>query len=229
MMRVLHSSEACSCSACNGLSSKLVCCVSLLCLSAPLTSFAQATAGALELTPYGGYRFGGTFEDKDLDASAELDDTTAFGLILNLRESDNTQWEVIYARQSTTADVGEFDASASSIDLKLHSVQLGGTYIGDGKLARPYLAATLGGTYVSPGAADLNSDTFWSFSIGTGLQVFPDKRLGMRLEARAWGTFIGSDSRLFCSSGPQGGLCAITVSGDMLWQVETFAGIVFRF
>ncbi len=101
--------------------------------------------------------------------------------------------------------------------------------MGDGELARPYLAATLGGTYISPDAEGLKSDTFWSFSIGTGLQVFPAKHLGLRLEARAWGTLLSSSSSLFCSSGPDGGACAIAVSGEMLWQVETFAGVVFRF
>ncbi len=224
-------SAASSCSACSGRSTRAAhgWLFGLLLLAAPLISFAQTSPGNFEITPYGGFRFGGTFEDEDLDASAELDDDASFGLILNLRESGNTQWELIYARQSTAADVTDFTFSSASINLDLQSVQLGGTYMGDGELARPYLAATLGGTHISPDAAGLKSDTFWSFSVGTGLQVFPTHNLGLRLEARAWGTLLSSNSSLFCSSGPQGGLCAIAVSGDMLWQIETFAGLVFRF
>ena len=224
-------SAAFSCSACSGRSTNVVhgWLLCLLLFAAPLTSFAQSSPGNFEITPYGGYRFGGTFEDEDLDASAELDDDASFGLILNLRESGNTQWEVIYSRQSTAADVSDFTFASPSIDLDLQSLQLGGTYMGDGELARPYLAATLGGTHITPDAAGLKSDTFWSFSVGTGLQVFPTRNLGLRLEARAWGTLLSSNSSLFCSSGPQGGLCAIAVSGDMLWQIETFAGVVLRF
>lgn len=192
-------------------------------------AFAQASPGNFEITPYGGFRFGGTFEDIDADLSAELDDDASFGLILNLRESANTQWELIYAQQNTAVDTSEFTFSDPSIDVQLQSLQLGGTYMGDGQRARPYVAATVGGTYISPDFPDLDSDTFWSFSIGAGLQAFPTNRLGLRLEARLWGTLLSSDSDLFCSSGPQGGACAITVDGDALWQVETFAGVVFRF
>ena len=230
-MRVSPLNAVSSCSASSGrttrpFTSLLTCC---LLLAAPATAFTQSSPGRFEVTPYGGYRFGGTFEDQELASTAELADDASVGVIMNLRESENTQWELVYARQSTTADVSDFSFASPSVDLDLQSLQLGGTYLGDGTLARPYLAATLGGTHISPDAGELNSDTFWSFSIGTGLQILPSERLGLRVEARAWGTFISSGSSLFCTSGAQGGLCAIAVSGDMLWQIETFAGVVFRF
>ena len=230
-MRVSPLNAASSCSASNGRTTRpfaalLICC---LFLAAPATGFAQSSPGRFEVTPYVGYRFGGTFEDEQLASTAELADDASAGLIMNLRESGNTQWELVYARQSTTADVSDFSFASPSVDLELQSLQIGGTYLGDGALARPYLAATLGGTYISPDVGGLRSDTFWSFSIGTGLQILPSERLGLRVEARAWGTLISSGSSLFCTSGTQGGTCAIAVSGDMLWQIETFAGIVFRF
>jgi hypothetical protein len=75
----------------------------------------------------------------------------------------------------------------------------------------------------------LNSETFWSFSIGAGLQIRPSDRLGIRLEARAWGTLIESDTTLFCLSGVQGASCGIRMDGRVLWQLETIAGIVVRF
>ncbi len=161
--------------------------------------------------------------------SAELDDAASVGLIVNLRDSADTQWELIYARQSTAADASDFPAIEPSIGLELHNFQLGGTYMGQGTRARPYVVATVGGTHISPDAAELDSDTFWSFSIGGGLQVFPSERLGLRLEARAWGTLLDSNTSLFCSSGLPGGACVITVDGRMLWQFETFAGVVVRF
>ena len=133
----------------------------------------QSSPGNFEITPYGGFRFGGSFEDIDLDQSADVDDDATFGLILNLRESGNTQWELIYSQQNTSVDTTEFSFSEPSLDVDFQSLQIGGTYMGEGQLARPYVAATLGGTYISPGSSELDSDTFWSFSIGGGLQVFP--------------------------------------------------------
>ena len=88
---------------------------------------------------------------------------------------------------------------------------------------RPYLAATLGAARITPRLSGLGDDSFWSFSIGTGLQIRPTARFGIRLEARAWGTLIDSDTRLFCRSGVQVAGCAIRLDGRVLWQIETFS------
>jgi hypothetical protein len=104
--------------------------------------------------------------------------------------------------------------------------QLGGTYQWEGDTLRPYLAATIGGTRVS---APSDSDAFFSGSIGLGLQVFPESRIGIRVEARAWGSLTDSDTDLFCGVSPEENICAIRVDGTVLSQVETFAGVVFRF
>ena len=197
-------------------------------LSIGSTAFAQSP-GNVELTPLVGIAFGGTFADIDADLDAELDDGVHAGLIVNLRHSANTQWELIYSRQSTDVDASEFSPATPTLDVDLQYLQLGGTYLGEGERVRPYLAATLGGTHISPTLGDLDSDTFWSASIGAGLQAFPTQRLGLRLEARVWGTLLTSSTDLFCASGNQGGVCAITVDGDALWQFTTSLGVVFRF
>ena len=162
-------------------------------------AFAQSSPGKFEFTPYGGFRFGGTFEDLDEDLSAELDDDASFGLILNLRESSNTQWELIYAQQNTAVDTSEFTFSDPSIDVELQSLQIGGTYMGEGQRARPYVAATVGGTYISPDFPSLDSDTFWSFSIGAGLQAFPSKRVRSRWTETRFGSLKPSPESYFAS------------------------------
>lgn len=189
---------------------------------------AETSPGTFEITPYGGYRFGGSFDD-DMDRSADLDDDAGYGFILNLRESSNTQWEAIFSRQESSVDTTEFGLADPSIDVELTTFQLGGTYMGEGTRMRPYVAATIGGTHISPDLPTLDSDTFWSGSVGAGLQVFPTQKVGLRLEIRGHGTLLSSSSDLFCSSGPQGGVCAIAIEGNALWQVEVFAGAVFRF
>lgn len=202
----------------------------LVLLTALVAAAAHAQSpGNFEITPFGAATFGGTFKDIDADLDAELDDSGSFGVILNLRESANTQWELIYASQSTDLDTREFGATAPEIDVDIQYLQIGGTYLGEGNRARPYVAATIGGTHISPTLGDLRSDTFWSASIGAGLQVFPSERIGLRLEGRVWGTLLRSSTDLFCSSGSQGGLCAVSVDGDALWQFTALAGVVVRF
>ena len=191
----------------------------------PFDARAEEMRG-IEITPLAGYRFGGTFDVENQDAEWKLDDSASFGLVLNLPHRANTQWEVLYSEQRTDARLNADLGVATRVDLDSQTLQLGGTYLGVGERFRPYLAATIGGTRITSGG---ESDTFLAGSIGVGLQVLPDSRVGIRLEARAYGTLTRSETDLFCRTGPDLNVCAIRVDGKVLGQVETFAGIVFRF
>lgn len=194
-----------------------------------LPALLQAQEATTEITAFGAYRFGGTFEEDDSDASYELNDSPSFGLILNIRHQDPTQWEIFYSQQQTEAEFVGGTAIDPEVDIDLHVLQLGGTYQWDGEVARPYLAFTLGGTHVRTSSADSKSDTFFSGSIGIGMKFLPTSRVGIRVEARAYGTLVSSSTDLFCSTGPDLNICAIRLEGRMLSQVETFAGITVRF
>ena len=201
----------------------------LVALMLVLPASAQAGEAIAEITAFGAYRFGGTFEDDQSDASYELEDSPSFGLILNIRDRDPTQWEIFYSQQRTDAQFSGTSGIDPDVDVEMHVLQLGGTYQWDGEVARPYLAFTLGGTHIRTSAAASNSDTFFSGSIGLGFKFLPTSRFGVRVEARAYGTMIDSSTDLFCSTGPDTNVCAIRVKGKMLSQVETFAGITYRF
>ena len=183
------------------------------------------------MTPYGAYSFGGTFSDIETDATVELQDSGNFGLLLNVRQAANTQWEVIYSQQNTDAEFTSLPAGNESHETTVHYLQGGGTYQGDGEIVRPYLAATIGAAHFDIATDGYDSETFFAFSIGGGLQFWPNNRLGVRLEGRAFATLVRSDSNLFCVSDPANGTagCAIAVAGEVLWQFQAMAGVVFRF
>ena len=182
-----------------------------------------------ELTPFGAYRFGGSFEVDGSNADYELDDSSSYGLIVNFRHQANTQWEILYSRQQSQAELSETTGGDPFVDVDMHILQVGGTYHGDGDTVRPYVAVTIGGTHIEVRSSGTKSDNFLSGSIGIGLQIRANERLGLRLEARAYSTLMNSDTDLFCRTGPDENVCAIRVDGDALGQIETFAGIVFRF
>lgn len=190
---------------------------------------AQAEERDFELTPFGGYRFGGTVEIDGSEGSYKLDDAASIGLLLNWRHGSNTQWELLYAQQSTDAKLRGASGFVPAVKTDMKSLELGGTYRGSNEAAIPYLAVTLGGTHIRTDANGSESDTFFSASIGGGLQLFPTSQFGMRLEARARAILINSNTQLFCRTGPDISVCAIQVAGDTLSQVEAFAGFVFRF
>jgi hypothetical protein len=184
----------------------------------------------VSLTPIGGYTFGGEFEDREGDLAVEVDDAPHVGLILNFRESARTQWEVFYALQQTEADVSELPSGdIDTMDLDIQYLHAGGTYVADGLTARPFLAATVGVTRFDPDPLTFDSENFFSFGIGAGWQLQPTDRVGLRLEARLLGTVLGSETALFCETGPEENICAIESDSDVYWQVQTSLGLVFRF
>jgi len=190
---------------------------------------AQNESFDFELTPFAGARFGGTADVRDSTDSWELDDSSSFGLIVNWRHSGETMWEVIYSNQDTEAQFSAAAPDDEPIDVKLQVLQLGGTYQFEGNKTIPYLVATVGGTHVEVTANGSESDTFVSFSIGGGVLISPNSRVGLRLEGRYLGTVANSDTDLFCRTGPEGGGCAVRIEGDLLSQFEVFAGMVIRF
>ncbi len=184
-----------------------------------------------ELTVFGGYRFGGSINVLDSDATYEVQDSSSFGLIWNHRHQANTQWEVFFSQQQTEVELSDPMIADPVVDVELYTLQLGGTYLWEGDVVRPYLVMTLGGTHIksNPDNGNADSDTFFSGSIGVGFKMQPTRRLGLRFEARAHGVLMRDSTKLFCQTGPDLNVCAIELEGDFLGQLETFAGIVFRF
>ena len=206
--------------------------VLLFALAAPAHA-AEPGEYRFAITPLLGYRTGGDFETDDTDAEVSLDDAAAVGFIINapaeaIDGDAYTEWELYFSRQSA----GIEDAPAGvdpSLDVDISYLLLGGTYVGPGELIRPFLAAGIGAAHLSPDASGYDSDTVFAFGIGGGAQVFPTERFGLRVEVRALGAVVDSDSRIFCASGPEGSACAFSSNGDMLWQWEAFAGLIARF
>ncbi len=99
----------------------------------------------------------------------------------------------------------------------------------DGDNTRPFLALTLGLSQFDPGIIDSNSESFFLASLGGGVQLNATKRLGVRVEARVFTTFVDDDSNIFCASTGEGGGCLIQVDAKILTQWEARAGLVFRF
>ena len=120
-------------------------------------------------------------------------------------------------------------ACAPTIDMDVEYFQFGGTYLFDGDSTRPFIALTLGVTQFDPELADTGSESFFSASFGGGVQIRARERLGIRLEARVFTTFVDDGSNIFCGSIDGAGACLIQLDASTLSQWEARAGLVFRF
>jgi len=69
-------------------------------------------AQQFEVSPFIGYRVGGSFKSIDAGQHVELDDHGSFALALDTRADESTQYELFYGRQST---VLRGDALAPSV------------------------------------------------------------------------------------------------------------------
>jgi opacity protein-like surface antigen len=193
----------------------------------PDTAGAQVPEYRFSVTPFVGYQMGGQFEDDDGGNEVDLNDASSFGLILNAPADDHTEWEIFYSRQSAGLHSATVDIP-SDLDLEVTHVLVGGTYVFDRELFRPFISAGIGAAHLAPDGEGFGSDTVFAFGIGGGAQFFPESRIGLRVEGRALGSVIDSDTSIFCVSNG-GATCSFRASGEILWQFEVFGGLVARF
>jgi hypothetical protein len=203
--------------------------VALLSVCQSTPAAAQGKPLKFEITPYAGYRIGGTFEEEDGDGEFELTDSNALGITLSFNANYNQQYELLYGRQETDVDTQGLFVNDPIIDMDVEYFQFGGAYLADGDEVRPFIALTLGVTHFDPQVADFDSENFFSSSLGGGVIWNTSERLGVRLEARVYMTFLEDDSRIFCESIGGGASCLIQVEATILTQWEARAGLVFRF
>lgn len=201
----------------------IVCCIALL---ASVQTHAELAGGRplIELTPWAGFVTGGDFRDKFTNQQLDLDDSDAVGLNLNISASHNTSWEVDYARQHTKTATPEIPA----IDVTIEKFEIGGTYEFRSDSTRPYAAMTVGASRFDPKSADFRDDTYFSFSLGGGWKFFTDRRVGVTVDARWFGTVVDEDTDVFCLSA-DGLVCLIQTDAGLVSQFRVSVGVNVRF
>ena len=195
--------------------------------SAPATAEQPARAAQqFEVSPFIGYRVGGSFKLVDAGQHVELDDHGSFALALDARADESTQYELFYGRQST---VLRADALAPlSIDVEY--LHIGGTLaLDEAQRVKPYLAGGLGITRFNPDPARGHEDTRFSVSLALGLRVPVSPHFSLRLEGRGLLTPVNTDSALFCRSDQSGALCQVRVRGSASFQFDFLAGAAYAF
>jgi hypothetical protein len=191
-----------------------------------------AMAGTVEITPFAGMTFGGDFTDAVTGKSLSFDDTSSYGIMADFKQAPDPKvpgesWiELYYSRQKTTlkADQGAF-IGEPLFDVNIEYFHVGGTYgAADGKV-KPFVVGTFGATHMTPKGEGLSSETKPSLSLGGGVRMYLTDRLGIRLDARWFGTFFNGGGAVFCSNGA----CLINIQGDVLSQYTANAGLVLAF
>jgi opacity protein-like surface antigen len=193
-------------------------------------STAHAAGPRFEVTPFAGYRMGGSFERPETASSpardVDLDDGSSWGVDLGLYRDGSSFYELLYSTQSTSMDSS--DPTLSRVDVQTDYYQFGGTLLfADEQWMVPYLSLTAGATRFT--ADDYDSETKFSMSLGGGLRLPFNDSVAATLGVRGYLTFIDSDTGFFCVSGGEESGCLVRSSGSTYFQAEAHLGLTLRF
>jgi outer membrane protein with beta-barrel domain len=196
-----------------------------LCLSLPAQAADEPKYNRFEITPFVGYLAGGEFEDPTDGSDRDLDAGTDFGFFANAAADWWRHYEMIYVRQSTKVD------GVEPFDMDVEYLQFGGTVsYPDAEYTHviPYFGMTIGAARFSPDGPGLNDETKFAATIGGGLRIPINERFGVRLDLRAFGTVLNSESDIFCVSS-SGLTCRIKAKGDFFLQYAANLGFTIGF
>jgi hypothetical protein len=185
-----------------------------------------AIVQAVEVTPFVGQRYGGSFADANTGASFQVADASAFGLVFDFDTEPDKQIEILLSRQNTSLSTNDPLFTGNPLfDLTIDYYHLGGLYmLPDYDKVRPFVSGTFGITRMDPKRADLTTETRMSLSLGAGAKIFFTKNLGLRFDVRGIYTALNADTAIFCSGG-----CAIKVNSSGFVQAELTAALMMRF
>ena len=176
-----------------------------------------AMVQAVEVTPFAGQRYGGSFVDANTGATFQVADANAFGLVFDFDTEPDKQIEVLLSRQNTYLSSNDPLFTGNPLfDLTIDYYHIGGLYmLPDYDRVRPFVSGTFGLTRMEPKRADLTTETRLSLSLGAGAKIFFTKNLGLRFDVRGIYTALNADTAIFCSGG-----CAIKVNSSGFVQTE---------
>ncbi len=203
--------------------------VSTLVLAAVLAvpAFARAQT-PVEITPFGGYRFGGDFFELVTGEPVDLDGAPSFGVAVDvpIRDPHGYQIEGLFSHEQANLSVHRQPFGPATIArVTVDHWMGGGLQEFGGEKVRPFLTGMLGLTrYAGQGDNEIR----FALSAGGGVKLFPTRHLGLRLDGRVFATFVDADlGFLACSS--FSGTCLIAFRTDVVFQAEFTAGAVLKF
>ncbi|RLB61752.1 MAG: hypothetical protein DRH08_13460 [Deltaproteobacteria bacterium] len=193
----------------------------VICVTAILLLPSAALAGGgFELTPFVGYQFGGDIETsyQGIYNDISVNSGENFGMAASFDLNPETQIELLYSTQDTSADARRFDGS---FGLTIDYWQISGIYnFNPFDDVRPYVVFGLGATSLRPDG--FSNETKFSGNFGGGVKVFLNDNIGLRLDGRLYATYISSTTA-YCDPYWCYGY------NNSLYQFNVSAGLIVRF
>lgn len=188
----------------------------------------------VEITPFGGYAFGGSFSDGSYVGDDAIDFRNldiksggTLGIDLGIPVSRTVLLLASYSKQQTSLNLEQLTTNAIPLfDLSLNYWQFGFAYQYPQEGWVPYATLTFGVNYFVP-KNDLSNLTRFATGLGLGVKRQLTDNLGVRGQIRGLGTYITSSDQFFCDSIT--GFCYRYPNSTWMWQGELTAGLIIAF
>jgi hypothetical protein len=194
----------------------------LICL--PLMMYAQT----VEITPFGGYVFGGTLNGDYGDV--HIDGNAQYGGMISLGVSRVMDVDLIYNRSDTKAQVnyynyGGYVKPSLDVPLSINYIQIGFTKnFRVNPMVSPFVGFNVGACDFAP-KEDYADAWFFSVGMNAGAKIYFAERIGLRLQAQGYVPVQGSAFSMFIGTG--GSSAGVSVYST-LFQFGFTGGLIFR-
>ena len=184
-----------------------------------------ALAQTVQLAPFAGYQFGGSFSSAANDAKISIDGAFTWGGTLDIALSKSWRLELLYSKQDT--QVGS-DGFLDPVDLSIERYMIGvqeerGAARGDS--TRYFGSILVGQTRFVPALPGYDDVSKLGVGITLGIKTFPAKHLGLRFEVQGFYTAVDSGGGVVCGNG----VCLYNFSSSGFWQGNANAGLILAF
>jgi hypothetical protein len=189
----------------------------------------------IEITPYGGYQWGGSLSG--YEGEIRVPSAGNWGIALDIEVRRDVMVELVYSRQYSSLQIRPYcnypgvspdcvPTWRQAFDMATEYYHIGGHYeIETGAAVTPFTTMTMGATRFAPDNAVYDDEWKFSAAIGLGLKVPVGERFGIRLQARMLIPFLWSSGGLWCGSGG----CSVGVGGGSSFiQGDVIAGFIVK-
>jgi hypothetical protein len=179
------------------------------------------SAQTIEVSPFGGYRFGGDLFEASTNRPLDLDGAPVVGAAVDIEMPDGLWFETLFTHQQAHVDIpGDARSPPARVRAVVDHWLAGGRQeFGTGR-ARPFITGLVGLTYYGAGG---DGEVRFTVGAGGGVKLRLHRRLALRLDSRVFTTFVDVDAHTVACSQQT---CFIGVNVNIAWQAEFTAGLV---
>ncbi len=189
---------------------------------------AGLSAQRIEITPFGGFQFGGNLRIQSgyLSVSSGLN----YGFTFDISFAPGGKIEFLYSRQQTDLELEDEATGAVStlFDMAIEFIHVGAVYEWDLEKVKPFVVLTGGVTRTVPEGIDRESARWASGIFGGGAKTFISERVGVKAQGRLAFSLVGASDELYCAPAIAGG-CLVGLRRKLMTQGMLTAGAFVAF